>query len=144
MIRFVAQWLVPIALAIFAVVDCLLTPRPFVRALPKPLWVLLILVPYVGALLWIFTGRAATPQDLNRSQRRRATDGLEGLEGLEGLDDLDDLERLDRMPDSGRRRGGLTSRAETAGPRTPILPPDDDPEFLRRLSEQMRKDRPEG
>ena len=81
MIRFVAQWLVPIALAIFAVVDCLLTPRPFVRALPKPLWVLLILVPYVGALLWIFTGRAATPQDLTAPSAAAPPTRSDGLDG---------------------------------------------------------------
>jgi hypothetical protein len=141
LIRFVAQWLVPIALAIFAVVDCLLTPRPFVRALPKPLWVLLILVPYVGALLWIFTGRAATPQDLNRAQRRRATDGLAGLDGFDDLEGLDDLDSLSAA--SGRR-APRAARADAAESRTPALPPDDDPEFLRRLAEQMRKDRPEG
>ncbi|NUR58840.1 MAG: hypothetical protein HOV87_09210, partial [Catenulispora sp.] len=45
MVRFVVQWLIPIALAIFAWVDCLLTPRPYVRLLPKPLWALLIAVP---------------------------------------------------------------------------------------------------
>lgn len=130
MIRFVAQWLIPIALAIFAMVDCFLTPRPFVRALPKSLWILLILVPYVGALLWILTGRATTPQDVNRAQRRRVTDdegfGLSAAEAAAG------------------RRETRTLRGEILEPRTNTVPPDDDPEFLRRLGEQMRKDRPEG
>jgi hypothetical protein len=131
LIRFVAQWLIPIALAIFAVVDCLLTPRPFVRALPKSLWMLLILVPYVGALLWIFTGRATTPHDVNRAQRRRATDD-EGF-GLSAAEAA-----------AAGRSEARTVRGEILEPRANPVPPDDDPEFLRRLGEQMRKDRPEG
>lgn len=123
MIRFVAQWLIPIALAIFAVVDCLLTPRAFVRALPKSMWILLMTVPYVGALLWIFTGRGASPQDLNRGQRRRATDEADARSAAAAA-------------------GGF--RPEAFEPRANTVPPDDDPEFLRRLGEQMRKDRPEG
>ena len=143
MIRFVAQWLIPIALAIFAVVDCLLTPRPFVRALPKPLWILLILVPYVGALLWIVTGRASTPQQLNRAQRRRATDGPDGSESYDGYDGYDRYDGLTGATASGAREA-RAARADGEAFRVPTVPPDDDPEFLRRLAEQMRKDRPEG
>jgi len=36
----------------------------------KPVWAVLIAVPYVGALLWIFSGRTSQPRD----PRRRATD----------------------------------------------------------------------
>lgn len=140
MIRFVAQWLIPIALAIFAVADCLLTPRPFVRALPKPLWILLILVPYVGALLWIFTGRATSPYQLDRAQRRRATDAEDSADGADGYGEFHGL--------SGAAASGAreprSSRNEASDFRNPAIPPDDDPEFLRRLGDQLRKDRPEG
>jgi len=131
LIRFVVQWLIPIALAIFAVVDCLLTPRPFVRALPKSLWILLMLVPYVGALLWIFTGRAATPQQVERDRRRRVTDE-------------DPVDGLGPAAAGTPAAGFRDPRADAPESRGPALPPDDDPEFLRRLGEQMRKDRPEG
>ena len=139
MVRFVVQWLIPIALAIFAWVDCLLTPRPYVRLLPKPLWAVLIAVPYAGALLWIVGGRAAQPQE----PRRRATDpgtggGLLGALGRPGTHQarrIGDLRAT--APGRGRDlRGGVAPSAWA-------VPPDDDPEFLRRLGEQLKKDRPE-
>ncbi|NUP50959.1 MAG: PLDc_N domain-containing protein, partial [Catenulispora sp.] len=80
MVLFVVQWLIPIALAIFAWVDCLLTPRPYVRVLSKPGWAVLIAVPYLGALLWIFSGRAGQVHE----PRRRATDPAAGLFGALG------------------------------------------------------------
>lgn len=46
---------------IFAVVDCSLTERFRVRALPKPLWLLIVLLlPVIGPLLWFLIGRAPT------------------------------------------------------------------------------------
>lgn len=46
-------------LTVFATVDCALTERRRVRALPKWAWILLALVvPVVGPLLWLFVGRA--------------------------------------------------------------------------------------
>ena len=136
LLRFVIQFLIPIALAIFAVVDCVLTPPLYVRALPKTLWILLMLVPYVGALLWIFTGRGA-PAAATRG--RRATDpdfGTRGgrLGGAFGEPGAHELRRPTPRPEPG---GRPLAREWT-------IAPDDDPEFLRRLGEQMRKDRPEG
>ena len=141
MLRFVVQWLVPIALAIFAWVDCLLTPRPWVRFLPKPVWAVLIAVPYIGALLWIFTGRTTQPRDL----RRRATDPHPGL--FSSLGRGGSHQARPRIVDTpgGGRGGGRSGRTGTGtAPSTWTVAPDDDPEFLRRLSEQLKKDRPEG
>jgi hypothetical protein len=133
LLRFVVQWLLPIALAIFAWVDCLLTPRPWVRFLPKPVWAVLIAVPYVGALLWIFTGRTAQPRD----PRRRATDTanpkLFTSPGRGGTHQA--RPRIVNTPAGGTRTG--------TAPSTWTVAPDDDPEFLRRLGEQLKKDRPE-
>lgn len=135
MLRFVVQWLVPIALAIFAWVDCLLTPRPWVRFLPKAVWAVLIAVPYVGALLWIFAGRTAQPRDM----RRRATDTRPGM--LASLGRGGTHQARPRIVDTGSGRRG-EARGGTA-PSTWAVAPDDDPEFLRRLGEQLKKDRPE-
>jgi hypothetical protein len=133
LLRFVVQWLVPIALAIFAWVDCLLTPRPWVRLLPKAVWAILIAVPYVGALLWIFAGRTAQPRD----PRRRATDVHPGLFAALGRGGSHQARpRIVDTPDGRRTRTGTA-------PSTWIVAPDDDPEFLRQLGEQLKKDRPE-
>ena len=131
MLRFVVQWLVPIALAIFAWVDCLLTPRPWVRFLPKPVWAVLIAVPYLGALLWIFSGRVPQPRD----PRRRATD-VRPRSGGSFVRGGTHQARPRVVDTSGGTRTGTA-------PSTWAVAPDDDPEFLRRLGEQLKKDRPE-
>lgn len=51
--------LVLIALYISFIIDVLRTPRAEVRSLPKPLWLLIvILVPIVGGVLWWLFGRS--------------------------------------------------------------------------------------
>lgn len=43
---------------IFTLVDCALTPRTRIRALPKALWLIVIVIlPIVGSLLWYSVGR---------------------------------------------------------------------------------------
>ena len=142
MLRFVVLWLVPIALAIFAWVDCLLTPRPYVRMLPKAVWVVLIALPYVGALGWIIAGRTLHP----REPRRRATDPPAGVFGSFGR--VGSHQARPRIVDTataiatGRKRTG-TRTGTGAPPSTWTVAPDDDPEFLRQLGERLKKDRPE-
>ena len=48
-----------LALDVFAIVDVMLIDSRRIRALNRPLWVLLIVVlPVVGALIWLLVGRA--------------------------------------------------------------------------------------
>jgi hypothetical protein len=48
-----------VVLAVFAVVDCALTERSRVRALPRWAWILVaLLLPVAGPLLWLLVGRA--------------------------------------------------------------------------------------
>lgn len=55
---YVGLVIVGLVFTVFAVVDCALTEQPRVRALPKPLWlVLLVLLPVIGGLLWFLIGR---------------------------------------------------------------------------------------
>lgn len=45
-----------IGLTIYAFIDCLQTPQP--RTLPKIVWLfIIVLVPILGPVLWIFFGR---------------------------------------------------------------------------------------
>jgi hypothetical protein len=138
LLRFVIVYLIPIALAIFGVVDCLLTPSAYVRALPKSLWLLLIVLLYVvGPLLWIVGGRAEQPQARGRRvPQRRVTDGRPSMLG--GFGAAGTHQRRPTVRDSGPGRvHGSTGTGRSVAP-------DDDPDFLRKLGEQMRKDRPEG
>jgi Phospholipase_D-nuclease N-terminal len=53
--------IVAVGVIIYALIECLMTPKHQVRAFPKAAWVMVILlVPLIGALLWLFLGRART------------------------------------------------------------------------------------
>lgn len=46
-----------IVMLIFAIFDLLSTPKAQVKLLPKPVWfLLLVFVPFIGPLLWLFWG----------------------------------------------------------------------------------------
>jgi hypothetical protein len=54
----VLMFLVPLALAIYALVDCISSKDDEVKHLPKLVWLLLIVFAWViGPLAWIFIGR---------------------------------------------------------------------------------------
>jgi hypothetical protein len=58
-----------VALDIYAAIDCLLTDGRRARGIPKPLWVLVILlIPIIGALLWLTIGKDRSG---GRAQPRR-------------------------------------------------------------------------
>jgi len=51
-------FIVPLALAIYAVVDCIQTEKSEVRNLPKMVWILLILLFWIiGPIAWLLAGR---------------------------------------------------------------------------------------
>lgn len=60
--------LLSLALTVYCVLDVLTTPREAVRTLPKPLWVVLVLVPLLGAVLWFLGGRP--PRGTSRTSLR--------------------------------------------------------------------------
>jgi hypothetical protein len=94
----VLLFLVPLALAIYALVDCISSKDEDIKHLPKLIWILLIVFAWViGPLAWIFVGR------------RRAVPGLGGRGA------------------GGRRSGGWVA-------------PDDNPEFLRSLNEDRKRE----
>ncbi|MEU9183925.1 PLD nuclease N-terminal domain-containing protein [Streptomyces sp. NPDC048484] len=56
--------LVPLALSIYAFIDCITTDEKDVRYIPKPLWAILVLLfPLVGSISWLIVGRVRTPRD---------------------------------------------------------------------------------
>ncbi|MFD8010377.1 PLD nuclease N-terminal domain-containing protein [Streptomyces sp. NPDC058955] len=51
--------LLPLALTIYAFIDCLNTPEDEVKHLPKVVWVVIILLFWVvGPVVWLFAGKA--------------------------------------------------------------------------------------
>ncbi|PZE26535.1 MULTISPECIES: PLD nuclease N-terminal domain-containing protein [unclassified Curtobacterium] len=62
-----------VAFTVYAVIDCAWVPRDRVRALNKPLWIVLVVVlPIIGAVLWYLLGRA--PARAVPRQRYRGPD----------------------------------------------------------------------
>lgn len=54
----IALLLIGLVVEIAAIVSCALTPEQQVRGIPKPLWLIVILIfPVVGAVLWFAFGR---------------------------------------------------------------------------------------
>jgi hypothetical protein len=104
MLRFLPVLLL-LALTLFALIDCLSREEDEIRALPKVLWVLIILLfAPIGPVAWLIAGRP----------------------------------RGAALPGAGRSARG-DSPAGPSAPRRQVAP-DDDPEFLRSLDEQRRRD----
>lgn len=59
---------IAVAFTIYTFVDVLLTERSRVRAFPKVLWaVVVVLLPVIGGLLWLIVGKARrSPRSANR------------------------------------------------------------------------------
>lgn len=48
---------IAVVFVIYAFVDCLVTDRLRVRALPKPLWAVITIIPIFGGILWLTLGK---------------------------------------------------------------------------------------
>lgn len=58
----VLMFLVPLALSVYAFIDCISTKDEDIRHMPKPLWAILVLVfPLAGSISWIIAGRKRRP-----------------------------------------------------------------------------------
>ncbi|MGP3944225.1 PLD nuclease N-terminal domain-containing protein [Streptomyces sp. 6N106] len=92
--------LVPLALSIYAFIDCITTDEQDIRYIPKPIWAILVLLfPVVGSVSWLIAGR------------KRAV-----------------------------AEGGGRGAARGAGGGGGWVAPDDNPEFLKSLNDNSRKD----
>ncbi|GGI08536.1 PLD nuclease N-terminal domain-containing protein [Egicoccus halophilus] len=121
------------AFTLYCLLDVALSDRDEVRNLPKLVWALLVVfVVGIGGLLWLLAGRPArTGAAPGGGVSRSAGFPPRGLGG--GV-----------HPSTGRP-SGHTPAGPTPGPKPGPRPgpkpkgPDDDPEFLRRLDERLRR-----
>lgn len=104
MLRYLPVLVILLA-SLWALVECVQTPSAAVRLLPKPVWVLVIIVlPLVGTVAWFVLGRpGGYAADTTQQQR---------------------------WEDDARRRGYKT---DGRGAQKRPKGPDDDPDFLRSL-----------
>jgi hypothetical protein len=108
-----------LAFSLYALIDCLARDEDEIRALPKVIWVLIILLFMpLGPVAWFIAGRPRGRAA--RSGHRRTDEAPEDVVGGYSMG-----------------TGPTTNRGGRP------LAPDDDPEFLRRLGEQQREQRRE-
>lgn len=70
MLRYL-PFLLLLALTIYAFIDCLNTPEEEVKHLPKPVWVIIILLfSIVGPVVWLAAGKKRTATGGGRAPRR--------------------------------------------------------------------------
>jgi hypothetical protein len=89
--------LVVIGIMVYALVDCLRADAHDLRHLPRSGWLLVILVPLVGAVVYLVVGRPADVSDEPPARPLAPDDDPEFLRRL-------DLERRRRQADEERRR----------------------------------------
>jgi hypothetical protein len=116
MLRVVAV-LVVVGVMVYAFVDCVRADGRDVRLLPRPAWLLVILVPLVGALAYLVVGRSLHVTDEPVARPLAPDDDPEFLRRL-------DLERRRRQADEERRRRQRERRE--GGPRDKSGPEGED------------------
>ncbi|MET9253142.1 PLD nuclease N-terminal domain-containing protein [Streptomyces sp. NPDC003717] len=79
----VLMFLVPLALSVYAFIDCISTKDTDIRHMPKPLWAILVLLfPMVGSLSWLIAGKKRTPASGDRGGWVAPDDNPEFLKSL--------------------------------------------------------------
>lgn len=119
--------LIGVVMWLWAMFDVLTTRAEHVRALPKFLWVLIILVFFeIGAIAWFIFGRARVSPDGRRARPAPLFGGRNDAQDegpfRRSLRPRDGSNNPSAGP--GTRRSGAQSRP---------VGPDDDPDFLRGL-----------
>lgn len=107
--------LVDLGIMVAALFDCITTESYLIRSLPKLAWIAVILVlPGIGGVLWFIAGRPM-PAEGSAHEPHPGHPAGRGLHANERPDQAD------------------------SRPARQMLAPDDDPDFLRSLSDQTRR-----
>jgi hypothetical protein len=106
-------FLIVLVATLVALIDCLSSQREDIRGLPRPVWVLaILLLPIIGPVAWFFAGRPASlePQagaiTPGRGRKRVAApdDDPEFLRGIDTTQSRNDAELLRRWEEDLKRR----------------------------------------
>jgi len=91
--------LLVLVLEIYSIVTCILTPDAQVKGVPKPVWlILIVLIPLLGSALWLGVGR-----DRVRGVPARNAGPAQPVIGPSGYSALTSDERIRRMEEDLRR-----------------------------------------
>ncbi|MFC8623153.1 PLD nuclease N-terminal domain-containing protein [Streptomyces anulatus] len=113
-------FIVPLALTIYAFIDCLNTTEEDTKHLPKIAWVFIILLFWiVGPVVWLAAGKtrhnragATGPGSWQRNRRQQWVAPDDNPDFLKSLKDDKDAEP-DAEEDRGRRDGGTSPDDKT-------------------------------
>ncbi|MFD5114165.1 MULTISPECIES: PLD nuclease N-terminal domain-containing protein [unclassified Streptomyces] len=126
--------LVPLALSIYAFIDCITTDEKEIRYLPKPIWAILVLLfPLVGSISWLIAGRDRTTA-VRRGGWVAPDDNPDFLNSLK---DDQDSKGTGRKSDDGKGvRGDTPTGTPGASPSSsPSASPRDDQEAASHLEQ---------
>ncbi|BFO14259.1 PLD nuclease N-terminal domain-containing protein [Streptomyces sp. KM77-8] len=108
----VLMFLVPLALSIYAFIDCISTKDDDIRHMPKPLWAILVLLfPLVGSISWLIAGKkrhamgGAAGSPWNRGGSGGRQQWVAPDDNPEFLKSLDEDRDKDDKPGEGDRGG---------------------------------------
>jgi hypothetical protein len=115
---------IPAVVVLYALIDCILIPGSLARSLPKWVWlVVIVLVPFFGAVAWLVAGRprrdpvaAGSPGGVARLVPRRTTGPVAPDDDPTFLRKLADDEWSRKMRD---RREGTAPDPSDRGPDVP-------------------------
>lgn len=111
----VLMFLVPLALSIYAFIDCLSTDEKHIRYMPKPIWAILVLLfPLVGSISWLIVGKDRT------AEQAAASPGRSG--GWVAPDDNPDFLRSLRDDDMGEKKKDEKKKKDGDDPEAPKPP----------------------
>ena len=112
-----------VGVIIYSLIECAQSDKYNVRALPKGAWLLIILLlPVIGAVLWLFFGRPRSPEPGAEPQRGRGPDDDPQF--------LRNLEERRRQQEQARKlqewENELKRTGRAPGKRPSLLPEDSD------------------
>jgi len=70
MLVLLLRYLIPIAIQLYALIDCAQREDTDVRSLPRWAWLLIILVPLVGPIAYLIAGRPRRPGNGGKKPKR--------------------------------------------------------------------------
>ena len=119
--------LITVGITIYAFLDCLRCTEEEVRNLPRPLWMLVTLVPLVGGLAWLVSGRPAAGRPGGLPVRPLAPD-----------DDPEFLRSLDRSFHERRRQAAEEARRRRLAEETRRQTTEEQPQAPHRADQAQR------
>ena len=91
--------LIVLALELYSIISCILTPDEQVKGVTKPVWlILIVLIPLLGSALWLGVGR-----DRVRGVPQRNAAPAQPVVGPSGYSAMTSEERIRRMEEDLRR-----------------------------------------